>query len=68
MKTYAVEVFFDSDFDSYVRKLWRICDENKLSTYMNRINGVEPHIALALYSGIDVSSLVIILLLIILKA
>ena len=25
---------------------------------MNRINGVEPHIALALYSGIEESSLV----------
>jgi len=53
MKHYAIEVFFDQEFDEYVRRLWRQCDFNNLSSFMNQVKGTEPHIALAVYENID---------------
>lgn len=53
MKNYAIEVFFNSDFDEYVREFWNSCDYNNLSSFMNRVKGTEPHIALAVYENID---------------
>ncbi|MFC5530174.1 2'-5' RNA ligase family protein [Cohnella yongneupensis] len=57
MKTYAIEIFFNDAFDRYVRDLWNQCNENHLSSFGTNIKGIEPHIALALYSNIDVDSL-----------
>lgn len=53
MKNYAIEVFFDQEFDQYVRSLWKQCDDNNLSSFMNQVEGTEPHIALAVYENID---------------
>jgi 2'-5' RNA ligase len=58
MKTYAIEVFFDKEFDFYVRNLWSKCDQSEISFFMNRIEGVEPHIALSLYEDIDSNKLI----------
>ena len=53
MKKYAVEVFYNQEFEQYVRELWRKCDENQFSSYMNRVVGTKPHTALAVYDGVD---------------
>jgi len=57
MKHYAIEVFFDQAFATYVRELWRQCDRHNLSSFMNQVEGTEPHIALALYENIDLESI-----------
>lgn len=41
MKTYAIEVFFDNEFDSYVRNLWSKCDLSEISVFMNRIENAQ---------------------------
>lgn len=51
MKAYAIELLFDSKFDDYVRSLWNKCSKNGEISYMDSIEGIEPHIALAVYSG-----------------
>jgi 2'-5' RNA ligase len=53
MKAYAIEVFFEYPFDQYVRDLWRRCDQEQVSTFMESLDGVEPHIALARYDDVD---------------
>lgn len=53
MKNYAIEIFFNDEFDNYVRELWKRCDDNKLSSFMNEVQGTEPHIALAVYENVD---------------
>lgn len=53
MKSYAIEVLFNQEFDEYVRDLWRQCDINNVSSFMNQVKGTEPHIALAVYESID---------------
>jgi 2'-5' RNA ligase len=57
MKNYAIEVFFEQEFDEYVRDLWRQCDSNNLSSFMNEVKGTEPHIALALYENINLEKI-----------
>jgi len=57
MKKYAIEVFFNKEFDDYVRRLWEQCDENQVSSFMNRVRGTEPHIALAVYIKADPEAL-----------
>ncbi|WP_054958521.1 2'-5' RNA ligase family protein [Paenibacillus dakarensis] len=58
MKTYAIEIFFNKEFDLYVRELWKLCHEKNLSSFMNSVQGTEPHIALALYGDIEQLNLV----------
>jgi 2'-5' RNA ligase len=58
MKTYAIEIFFDYEFDCYVRDLWKLCNENNFSSFGTKIQGIEPHIALAVYSKIDSDRLI----------
>ncbi|XID94898.1 2'-5' RNA ligase family protein [Paenibacillaceae bacterium WGS1546] len=57
MKNYAIEVFFNQQFDQYVRDLWRQCDSNHLSSFMSRVRGTEPHIALSVYENVDSAQL-----------
>lgn len=58
MKAYAVELLFDQSFDSYVREIWNQCSSNQYCSYMNDIDGIEPHIALAVYNDVDRTKLV----------
>jgi hypothetical protein len=58
MKAYAIEVFFDSSFDQYVRDLWKKCDNEQISSFMEKYNGVEPHIALTRYENVDSERLI----------
>ncbi len=57
MKHYAIEVFFEDEFDKYVRNLWELCDSHNLSAFMNRVKGTEPHIALAVYENVETESI-----------
>lgn len=57
MKTYAIEVFFEENFDRYVRDLWEQCEVHNLSSFMNQVKGTEPHTALALFENIEVVGL-----------
>ena len=57
IKKYAIEVFFNQEFDKYVRHLWKQCEVENMSSFMNRVVGTEPHIALALYENIELSQI-----------
>ncbi|CAG9614250.1 hypothetical protein BACCIP111899_03477 [Bacillus rhizoplanae] len=48
---YAAIVTFDELFGTYIKKKW---DESDLSSYINNIEGMEPHVTLADYKQLDV--------------
>ncbi|PIH61119.1 2'-5' RNA ligase family protein [Paenibacillus sp. LK1] len=50
---FAVELFFNKEFDEYVRKVWMHFDKKGISYFMNRFENLSPHITLAVYTDIS---------------
>lgn len=58
MKTiYAVDLLFDKQFDKYIRSMWHKCEEAGVCSFMLGCKGAEPHMAVAVYEGIDRNTL-----------
>jgi len=53
MKSYAIEIFFNNEFDEYVRGMWKRLYDNNISYFMEDIEGVVPHIALSVYNDVN---------------
>ncbi|MDF2669033.1 MAG: 2-5 ligase superfamily protein [Paenibacillus sp.] len=53
---YAFELFLDDETDKYVRDCWRAAADHKISSFMNQIEGVRPHITLAFCQKADIES------------
>jgi 2'-5' RNA ligase len=51
-KMYAVELFFESKFEGFVRDIWKGLSERNISSNMQDIVGIRPHITLAVYNDI----------------
>ncbi|WP_274650889.1 2'-5' RNA ligase family protein [Paenibacillus humicola] len=49
---YAVELFFDAPFEAYVRSVWKTLSDRNISTEMQDICGVRPHLTMAVYDDI----------------
>lgn len=50
---YAIELFFSSEVEDYVRRKWKELSINQIATSLYEIEGVRPHITLALYNELD---------------
>lgn len=50
---FAVELFFNKEFDEYVRTVWMHFDKVGISHFMNRFENLSPHITLAVYTDIS---------------
>jgi 2'-5' RNA ligase len=53
---FAFEMFFDEGTDKYVRDCWRSIAVEKISSYMNDIEEIRPHITLAVCNKTNVES------------
>lgn len=53
VRLFAVELFFNKEFDEYVRKVWMHFDKKGISYFMNRFENLSPHITLAVYTDIS---------------
>lgn len=49
---YSVELFVNDELDKYVKKVWLGLKKNKISSFMQDIEGKKPHITLAVYHEI----------------
>jgi 2'-5' RNA ligase len=52
MKMYAVELFLEAPFEEYVRGIWKGLSEGNISSEMQDILDLRPHITLAVYDDI----------------
>jgi 2'-5' RNA ligase len=49
---YAVEFFFEENFEQYVQGIWIGLNDEKLSSSMNEISEIRPHITVGVYNDI----------------
>ncbi|MBD7969245.1 2'-5' RNA ligase family protein [Paenibacillus gallinarum] len=49
---YAVELFFEEEFEKYVKNIWKGLKDQNISSNMYDISYLKPHITMAVYSDI----------------
>jgi hypothetical protein len=50
---YAIELFFSKEVEDYIRKKWRDLSLNNITSSIYEIEGIRPHVTLAVYDEIE---------------
>lgn len=53
---YAVEFIFNKDANDYIESLWEYIYLNNINTNYHKMNGIKPHISLAVYNDLDIEA------------
>ncbi|WP_282942152.1 hypothetical protein [Paenibacillus sp. RC67] len=54
---YAVEMFFDTNLEDFVKDVWKELHHQSISSYMYDIEELRPHLTLAVYNEVQESAI-----------
>lgn len=50
---YAIELFFETEFESYIRRKWNDLSKTNITSTFLEIEDIRPHVTLAVYNRMD---------------